>query len=299
MSLPQIVPFGNTSKNVAISLFTVSGSLSYSGTHCVTTPPGFRCCFTSSKYSFEYSVALPFTHGWIGSDVMMSNFSVRGQHEVARVVVDDLGARIVHHVVVLRAEILGGGGRNQRLHFADHDALHLRMHHERPRRHARAEAHDQHRFRIRVHQRRQVPQHALQPHVVGFGGGFHLAADVELDRAIVPLRDRDRGVDALARVQHFGPAHRRHHAPPVGDQHARHRRDALRQQHDDRPPPRPPGQPRPANGTGRNSGTSISSPLTAERARSAPPGSARVPIHGTSIRLNASAPTIAPTVLAA
>ena len=38
-----------------------------------------------------------------------------------------------------------------------------------------------------MEQRRQVSEHALQPHVVGLGGGLHLAADVELDGAVVPL----------------------------------------------------------------------------------------------------------------
>ena len=53
MSLLQIVPFGKTSKKVAISLFTVFVSLSYSGTHWVITPPGFRCRLHNSKYSLE------------------------------------------------------------------------------------------------------------------------------------------------------------------------------------------------------------------------------------------------------
>ena len=41
----------------------------------MTTPPGFRWSRTSCRYSSEYSVAAPRTHGWIGSDVMMSNVS--------------------------------------------------------------------------------------------------------------------------------------------------------------------------------------------------------------------------------
>ena len=51
MVLPQTVPSGKASKKVANSLFTVSVSLSYSGTHWVTTPPGLRRCLHSSKYS--------------------------------------------------------------------------------------------------------------------------------------------------------------------------------------------------------------------------------------------------------
>jgi len=48
----QTVPPGKASKNVANSLFTTARLLSYSGTHCVTSPPGFKWRFTSSKYSF-------------------------------------------------------------------------------------------------------------------------------------------------------------------------------------------------------------------------------------------------------
>ena len=66
---------GEDIKKVAITLLTVSRSVSYKGTHWVTNPPGFRWAFTISKYSLVYSVALPLTQGWMGSEVMMSNFS--------------------------------------------------------------------------------------------------------------------------------------------------------------------------------------------------------------------------------
>jgi hypothetical protein len=45
------MPFGNASMNVAISLLATGMVLSYSGTHTVTTPPGFRCSFASSQNS--------------------------------------------------------------------------------------------------------------------------------------------------------------------------------------------------------------------------------------------------------
>ena len=47
----KIIPCGNASKNVPISLFTAARLLSYSWTNSVTTPPGFRCDFASSKNS--------------------------------------------------------------------------------------------------------------------------------------------------------------------------------------------------------------------------------------------------------
>jgi hypothetical protein len=74
-SLLQIVPSGKAPKKVAISLLTTSGLLSYRGTHCVTTPPGFRCRLHNSKYSRVYRAAEPRTQGWIGSEVITSNLS--------------------------------------------------------------------------------------------------------------------------------------------------------------------------------------------------------------------------------
>lgn len=71
-----MLAFGNAWKKVSSSLRIVGSSVSYSGTYSENIPPGFRCCFTASKYSFEYSAAVPFTNTSSGSDAMMSNFSV-------------------------------------------------------------------------------------------------------------------------------------------------------------------------------------------------------------------------------
>ena len=75
---------GNTFANVPISLFTDATSVSYIGIHWVTTPPGVKCSFTSVRYSSEYNVAAPRTHGWIGSDVMTSNFDSCGPIHLRR-----------------------------------------------------------------------------------------------------------------------------------------------------------------------------------------------------------------------
>ena len=66
-----------------------------------------------------------------------------GEDEVAGVVVDDAGARVVHHVVVLGAEVAGGGGWDQRLDFADGDVLDFGMDDEGSGSDARAAADDQ------------------------------------------------------------------------------------------------------------------------------------------------------------
>ena len=64
---------------------------------------------------------------------------------------------------------------------------------------ARAEADAEHRFRVGMQHAGQVAHHALQLHVVGLGGGLHVAVDVDFDRAIVPARDRDRRIAAFDR----------------------------------------------------------------------------------------------------
>src|ERR1039457_5971747 len=104
-------PFGKTLKKVATSLFTVSVSVSYNGTHWVTMPPGFRCCFTSSKYSLEYRVALPLTQGWMGSEVMMSNFSlvVRTKWRASSYTIWTRGLCITLEFALAKDSVAGGG----------------------------------------------------------------------------------------------------------------------------------------------------------------------------------------------
>src|SRR6185503_4492534 len=86
----------------------------------------------------------------VGSDDV--EFLARGEDEVARVVIDDLDPRIVHHVVILFGEKLRGGRWNQGLHLADDDPLDPRIHHEATRGDAGAESYDQDRFRVGMEQ---------------------------------------------------------------------------------------------------------------------------------------------------
>src|ERR1041385_8844810 len=162
----------------------------------------------------------PRVNGIAGDDVELFG---GGENEMARVVINDLGARVVDDVVVLLAEIFGCGRRDDRLHFADDDTLHPGIYHEASRRDTRAEPDNQHGLGILVHERGHVAEHALQAHVVGFGGSFDLARDVELYRAIVPFRDGDGRVDAFARIENARAVERSHHAAPVGDEHAGYR----------------------------------------------------------------------------
>ena len=100
---------------------------------------------------------------------------------VPGVVVDDLDARIVQHVVVLLAEEARGDLRDQRLDLADDDPLDVGVQHERAGGDARPAADDEHRARLGVQEGREVAEHPLQPHVGRLGRGLDLAADVEVD----------------------------------------------------------------------------------------------------------------------
>ena len=131
----------------------------------------------------------------------MSNFSRGGQHEVARIVVNDSGARIAHHVMVLFGEVLGRCRRNTRLDFADRDVLDFGMNDERSGRDTGAASNHQNRFRIRMQQRRQMSEQPLQPHVLRFGRRFHLAAHVKVRGHVVVLRIGDGGIHAFGDVE--------------------------------------------------------------------------------------------------
>ena len=65
---------------------------------------------------------------------------------------------------------------------------------------ARAARHDQHRLGLLVHQGRDVPQHALKPHVGGQGRRLDLAGAVEASHAFAGLGDGDRDIRSLADV---------------------------------------------------------------------------------------------------
>ena len=133
---------------------------------------------------------------------------------------------IVQDVVILLGEIARGGGRNHGLDFADGDVLDAGIAGEGAGRDARAEADAQHRFRIGMKQPGQMAHHALQLHVEGLGGGFDVAVDVDLDRAVAPARDGDRGVAALDGVEQLGIGRGDGDAATVGDHLAGNRVDA-------------------------------------------------------------------------
>ena len=50
---------------------------------------------------------------------------------------------------------------------------------------SRAEADAEHGFRIGMNQPRQMAHHALQLHVEQFGGGFHVAVDIDVNGAVL------------------------------------------------------------------------------------------------------------------
>ena len=138
----------------------------------------------------------------IGSDDV--KLLPRGEHVVPRVVVDDRHVLVVRHAVVGIVEILRNDLRDQRFHLADHHALYSGMDADRTGGDAGAEAHHQHLLRVVVHQRRKMTQQALQPHVLRFSAGFHLAAYVKVAVSARFFCDGDGGVHALTPFQSIG-----------------------------------------------------------------------------------------------
>ena len=116
------------------------------------------------------------------------------------IIVDDLHPRILEHAVILRVKMRGDDLRDQRLDVADHDAFDRGVQHERAGRDTGAAADDQHRARIRVQQRGNVAEHALQPHVLDDARGLRLAADVEEARPARSFSHRDRRVHSFALI---------------------------------------------------------------------------------------------------
>src|SRR5580704_3885700 len=100
-----------------------------------------------------------------GMDRVGSNdveFIARGQNEVARVIVNDCGARIASDVIVLNVEIFCSGGRNERLHFADYNFLNTGIGDEGSGSDARAESDDQNGLRIGMDESSEMAERALQ-----------------------------------------------------------------------------------------------------------------------------------------
>ena len=163
----------------------------------------------------------PRMDGIAGDDVKLL---VRGEDEPARVVVNHRDARVLEHVVVLLEEIVRDLARDERFDLADDDALDAGIRHESASRDTGAEADDEHGPRFRADERRQVAEHALQPHVGRIAARFDLAADVEIAGAVLILRYRDRGVDALADVEHLRLVVRAHDLAAEGVERGRGRR---------------------------------------------------------------------------
>ncbi len=83
-------------------------------------------------------------------------------------------------------------------------------------------------------ERRQVAEHPLQPHVLRFAGGLHLARVVIVQHAVGPFGHGHRRVPAFAAVDHVGLPDLARHVAPVGDEDARHGSHRQRQQGGDR-----------------------------------------------------------------
>ena len=199
-----MVPLGNTSKNVAISLFTVSVSLSYSGTHCVITPPGFRC---SSLFEIFLRIQRrgafhPRMDRIRSNDVELVR---RGQNEVARIIIVNYrcadrsardSSRRPKNCVAAGGMSFSISQMTMRLIFG--------MHHKGSRGHTCPESHDQHRAAdLDSPAPERCPSMRCKPHVERFSGGLHFPADMEIEllrrgTAKSPLRNSSLADDREA-----------------------------------------------------------------------------------------------------
>ena len=219
---------------------------------------------------------------------------------MARVVVDDLWCadRSARYSSRARNNCVAAGGISgsisQMMILLD-----LGMDHEGPGGHAAPNPTISTELRIRMDQRGKVSQHALQPHVVWFGGSFHFAADVEIALPVGQLRNRDGGIASLAQIQQACP-HR------SGDSM---RRPYASASHGPRPTLetrtttthrwRPSADHRERFRQSARSGQNQRSAPATRECDQQPLRESCVPIQGIRTMLNASAPRMAPTVFAA
>ena len=103
-------------------------------------------------------------------------------------------------VEVVLGEVRGDHPRDQRLDLGDRLVLDHRIDRDRAGGDAGAAADHQHLGRVLRHQRRDVPEHALQAHVLRLARRLHLAGVVVVQHAVRRPGHRDRRGDAFADV---------------------------------------------------------------------------------------------------
>ena len=122
----------------------------------------------------------------------------RRQDEVTRIVDRHVHLLVANDVEVVLAEIGGDDARHERLDFSDRLAFEPRIDRHRARRHAGPAPDHEHRSRLRRDERREMAEHALQPHVLRLARRLHLAGVVIVAHAARQLRDGHRRVEAFA-----------------------------------------------------------------------------------------------------
>ena len=122
---------------------------------------------------------------------------------MAAVVVDDFEAGVVEDVVIFAGEIGGDDPGDEGFDFADDDALDAGIEDKGAGGDACAAADDEDGAGLGMDQGGDMAQHALEAHVLGFGGSFDFAADVEIAGAVGEFGDGDGGVHAFADVEEF------------------------------------------------------------------------------------------------
>ena len=146
--LPQMVPFGNTSKNVATELFTASRSVSNNWMYMRDDAAPVEMLLHHLEEFLGVQVCRAF-HPRIQRIDSDSVEAFLGCHQVMPPIVDphlDLG--IAEDIEIRLAEVGGSGLRHQRLDFHDGLAFHSWIDGHRARRDTRAAADHQDRARV-------------------------------------------------------------------------------------------------------------------------------------------------------
>ncbi len=128
----------------------------------------------------------------------------RRQQEMACIVDVQADFRVADDVEVVLGKIRGRDPRHQRLDLRDDFVLDAWIDGYGSRGHAGAASDDQHRPRASRHERREMSEHPLEPHVLRLARRLHLARVVVVAHTVAALRHGDRGVPALADVDDLG-----------------------------------------------------------------------------------------------
>ena len=157
---------------------------------------------------------------WIGGEGF--ELLLRCENVVPRVVELHVHLWIADDVEIVLAEVRRDDARHERFDLGDGHAFHRRVDRDRPGRDAGAAPDHDDRPWMGRHERREMPEHPLQSHVLRLARGLDLSRVVVIERT-AHTRHRHRRHQTLPHVddlRRLGDSRRRE--PAVGDEQPRH-----------------------------------------------------------------------------